>query len=242
MSRHHAGAQAMSRNYLRDEKGTNPALRKLADAIIYNQGFEIEVLARAREGVTREPAVLDLGFTRLAARELGVDGLEHRRPKFIARPPPTGGDLALLPPERISAFDVAFAKGMMIHHQAATDMAWEYNQDPTASNRVLRLLNLDIIREQLYEIGFLGEVGGACGDLGTFVPLVVGGMIVGGLAPAGVLVGFGAFLVAAGLAYGISIAVQPMKAVSASRWRGSDCGWRRRRRGSASSAWPRCWA
>lgn len=62
---------------------------------------------------------------------------------------------------------------------------------------------------------WLGEAGGACGDLGTFVPLVVGAMTVAGLSPAGVLAGFGAFLVAAGFAYGIPIAVQPMKAVSA---------------------------
>jgi hypothetical protein len=33
--------------------------------------------------------------------------------------PPTGRQLALLPPERITAYDVAFAKGMMIRHQAA---------------------------------------------------------------------------------------------------------------------------
>ncbi|WP_149536684.1 putative sulfate/molybdate transporter [Siccirubricoccus phaeus] len=60
-----------------------------------------------------------------------------------------------------------------------------------------------------------GELGGACGDLGTFVPLVVGAMTVAGLSAAGVLFGFGTFLVAAGLSYGIPIAVQPMKAVSA---------------------------
>jgi hypothetical protein len=52
----------MSEDYLGDERGTNPILRKLADAIIYNQGFEIAVLARARESVTREPVVLDLGL------------------------------------------------------------------------------------------------------------------------------------------------------------------------------------
>ncbi|MBX6744161.1 MAG: putative sulfate/molybdate transporter [Acetobacteraceae bacterium] len=60
-----------------------------------------------------------------------------------------------------------------------------------------------------------GELGGACGDLGTFVPLVVGAMMVADLAPAGVLFGFGTFLVAAGLVFGVPIAVQPMKAVSA---------------------------
>ena len=40
-------------------------------------------------------------------------------------------------------------------------------------------------------------------------------MTVVGLAPAGVLAGFGAFLIASGLFYGIPVPVQPMKAVSA---------------------------
>jgi hypothetical protein len=59
------------------------------------------------------------------------------------------------------------------------------------------------------------ELAGACGDLGTFIPHVIGAITVAGLAPAGVLIGFGAFFVASGLFYGIPMAVQPMKAVSA---------------------------
>jgi hypothetical protein len=39
---------------------------------------------------------------------------------------------------------------------------------------------------------FLSECSGACGDLGTFIPHVVGAMTVAGLAPAGVLFGFAA--------------------------------------------------
>jgi MFS superfamily sulfate permease-like transporter len=61
----------------------------------------------------------------------------------------------------------------------------------------------------------LGEVGGACGDLGTLVPHVVGALTLAGLAPAGVLFGFGAAFVASGLFYGLPMAVQPMKAISA---------------------------
>ncbi|WP_205520948.1 molybdate transporter family protein [Propylenella binzhouense] len=61
----------------------------------------------------------------------------------------------------------------------------------------------------------LSDLGGAFGDLGTFVPHVVGAIAVAGLAPAGVFLGFGLFLVASGLFYGIPMAVQPMKAVSA---------------------------
>jgi MFS superfamily sulfate permease-like transporter len=59
------------------------------------------------------------------------------------------------------------------------------------------------------------EASGACGDLGTFIPHVIGALTVAGLAPAGVLFGFAAFLIATGLFYGLPLPVQPMKAVSA---------------------------
>src|SRR4051795_4086607 len=59
------------------------------------------------------------------------------------------------------------------------------------------------------------EASGACGDLGTFIPHVIGAITVAGLAPAGVLFGFGVFLISTGLFYGLPLPVQPMKAVSA---------------------------
>src|SRR5580700_7713141 len=59
------------------------------------------------------------------------------------------------------------------------------------------------------------EASGACGDLGTFIPHVIGAMTVAGLAPVGVLFGFGVFLISTGLFYGLPLPVQPMKAVSA---------------------------
>src|SRR4051812_33842791 len=62
---------------------------------------------------------------------------------------------------------------------------------------------------------FLLECSGACGDLGTFIPHVIGAMTVAGLAPAGVLFGFAAFLIGTGLFYGLPLPVQPMKAISA---------------------------
>ncbi len=62
---------------------------------------------------------------------------------------------------------------------------------------------------------FLQECGGACGDLGTFIPHAIGAMTVAGLAPVPVLSGFGVFLIATGLFYGLPLPVQPMKAVSA---------------------------
>jgi MFS superfamily sulfate permease-like transporter len=60
-----------------------------------------------------------------------------------------------------------------------------------------------------------GDLGGAFGDLGTFLPHVLGAITVAGLAPGGVLLGFGLFYVASGLFYRLPIPVQPMKAVSA---------------------------
>lgn len=64
-------------------------------------------------------------------------------------------------------------------------------------------------------LSLLHEASGACGDLGTFIPHVIGAVTVAGLAPAGVLFGFGVFLIATGLFYGLPLPVQPMKAVSA---------------------------
>lgn len=61
-----------------------------------------------------------------------------------------------------------------------------------------------------------GDLNGAFGDLGTFLPYVVGAITVGGLSAVGVLFGFGVLLIASGLFYGLPMAVQPMKAVTAS--------------------------
>jgi MFS superfamily sulfate permease-like transporter len=60
-----------------------------------------------------------------------------------------------------------------------------------------------------------GEISGAFGDLGSFLPHVLGAITVAGLAPVGVLLSFGAVYVASGLFYRVPVPVQPMKAVSA---------------------------
>ena len=61
----------------------------------------------------------------------------------------------------------------------------------------------------------LDEVSGALGDLGTFLPHIIGAITVVGMSPAGIFVTFGLFYSVAGGFYGIPIAVQPMKAASA---------------------------
>ncbi len=62
---------------------------------------------------------------------------------------------------------------------------------------------------------WIGDLSGAFADLGTFLPLVIGILIVGSFDPTGLLVGFGLFAIATGLVYRLPVPVQPMKAVAA---------------------------
>lgn len=61
----------------------------------------------------------------------------------------------------------------------------------------------------------LGELSGALGDLGTFLPHIIGAITIVKMAPAGILLTFGLFYMFAGAFYGVPMAVQPMKAASA---------------------------
>ncbi|MEP2543899.1 MAG: putative sulfate/molybdate transporter, partial [Alphaproteobacteria bacterium] len=61
----------------------------------------------------------------------------------------------------------------------------------------------------------LRELGGALGDLGTLLPLMLGTVAVVGLAPMPVLLGFAVFYIATAFYYRLPIPVQPMKAVAA---------------------------
>jgi uncharacterized protein (DUF305 family) len=158
MKGHHEGAVTMSTAYLDDPRGTNPLLRKMAHGIIANQRFEIAVLEVIERHAAAGPeTVLDLGFARIVRRPAGVDGLEHEW-GVLKREPPGFLDLALAPGLASTERDVKFAKEMMIHHQGALDMAERYNADPQATNLILKRLNLDIIADQSYEIGFLQQI------------------------------------------------------------------------------------
>lgn len=59
------------------------------------------------------------------------------------------------------------------------------------------------------------EWSGAFGDLGTLVPFLMAYVTVVGVAPTGMLLGFGAALIATGLYYRTPMSVQPMKAIGA---------------------------
>ncbi len=61
----------------------------------------------------------------------------------------------------------------------------------------------------------VGEVSGSLGDLGTFLPHIVGAITVVKMDPTGILTSFGLFYAISGAFYGVPMAVQPMKAASA---------------------------
>ncbi len=61
----------------------------------------------------------------------------------------------------------------------------------------------------------LREASGALGDLGTLLPLALGAIAVGGLAPGPVLAGFGLAYLMSAAVYRLPVPVQPMKAVAA---------------------------
>ncbi|MEE9399594.1 MAG: putative sulfate/molybdate transporter [Dehalococcoidales bacterium] len=61
----------------------------------------------------------------------------------------------------------------------------------------------------------LQELGGAFGDLGTLLPLMVALILINGLNTTAVLLGVGLFYVASGLYYRVPTPVQPLKAVAA---------------------------
>jgi sulfate permease, SulP family len=61
----------------------------------------------------------------------------------------------------------------------------------------------------------MGEVSGSLGDLGTFLPHIVGAIAIVGMDPTGILTTFGLFYALSGAFYGVPMAVQPMKAASA---------------------------
>ncbi|MEM7045545.1 MAG: molybdate transporter family protein [Pseudomonadota bacterium] len=62
---------------------------------------------------------------------------------------------------------------------------------------------------------FMGDLSGAFADLGTFLPLVIGLLVLGPFDPTGLMIGFGLFAILTGLIYRLPVPVQPMKLVAA---------------------------
>jgi len=59
------------------------------------------------------------------------------------------------------------------------------------------------------------EFAGSLGDLGTLLPLAIGMILINGLNPTGLFLTIGVFYVLAGIYYGITVPVQPMKVIGA---------------------------
>jgi SulP family sulfate permease len=59
------------------------------------------------------------------------------------------------------------------------------------------------------------ELAGSLGDLGTLLPLAVGMILINGLKPTGLFLTLGIFYVFAGIYFGVTVPVQPMKVISA---------------------------
>jgi len=153
MRPHHAGALTMSEEYLRDPQGRSPVLRQLARAIIVNQEFEIGLLDEVSRLLDQPPRLVDLGFVRLAMRPEGTEGL-GRRWRFLRESVP----VPLAVTGEVTARDVRFAKAMMIHHNAALDMARGYQANAEARNGFLGLLNVHIITDQAQEIAIMRRI------------------------------------------------------------------------------------
>lgn len=155
MRLHHQGAVDMAEAYLEDPRSHNQVLRRLAEAIIANQHFEIGVLEEVRAKVASGPRrIASLGALEVLALDRGIDGLEHAL-KFRKASPPSAIDLWLTPGFAVSDYDIQFIRPMVEHHQAAIRMASDYNSNPIASNLLLRRMNNDIIVDQRYEIDFI---------------------------------------------------------------------------------------
>jgi SulP family sulfate permease len=74
---------------------------------------------------------------------------------------------------------------------------------------------IDSETTQPKKLNLLGELSGSIGDLGTFLPHVLGVISVAKLNPSSIFTGFGLFYIFCGWFYGMPMAVQPMKVASA---------------------------
>src|SRR3712207_2334931 len=141
----------MSREYLSDPGRSSPLLQALARAIIANQSFEIGVLDEVGRNLDRPPARLPFGVRLQPVATEGLAGAQ----RFFKQPVPSGATYAIGP---VSENDVRFAKAMIVHHEAAVEMARAYQADSDARNGYLGLMNVDIVTDQTQEIALLRRV------------------------------------------------------------------------------------
>ncbi|CAA9272151.1 MAG: hypothetical protein AVDCRST_MAG27-3116 [uncultured Craurococcus sp.] len=169
MRPHHAGALTMARDYLADPEARSPALRRLAEAIIRNQAFEIGLLDDVARHLDQPPVRLGVGPFSIAVQPMATEGMAQRD-GFMRSPIP--GLLDATGP--VTTRDVQFAKAMSVHHQAALDMARAYQANPAARNGFLGLMNVDIVTDQSQEIALMRAVVAAYAGDAAAVPVEPG--------------------------------------------------------------------
>jgi uncharacterized protein (DUF305 family) len=155
MRPHHAGAVSMADEYLRQPDARSPALRRLAEAIIANQRFEIALLDDVSRQLDAPPRVFAFGPLRVPLQPIATEGLGPAW-RYLKAPIPGPGDIAAGPPP--TETDVRFAKAMSIHHGAALGMVRDYGADPAARNGYLGWLNVGINTDQSQEIALMRAV------------------------------------------------------------------------------------
>ena len=148
MHPHHAGALTMSQEYLANPDAKNAALQQLANGIIHNQKFEIGMLDNVETLLNK----INVSGDAVVKAQIAEKGLAQKQ-RFMRAPMPRHRDAS-----NVSAEDVRFAKAMIIHHEGALDMARDYLADPNADNGYLRLMCIDILKDQAIEIAFMQSV------------------------------------------------------------------------------------
>ena len=151
MRPHHAGALSMSNEYLADKNASNEKLKALAHGIIANQTFEISMMDNV-ERLVKKPINAPEGQKEW--RQIAEEGLAQKQ-RFVRAPMPTSfgiGDSV------VSRRDVEFAKAMIIHHEGALVACTDLLNNPSADNKYLRLLCVDILKDQAQEIAFMNKI------------------------------------------------------------------------------------
>jgi len=151
MRPHHAGALTMSQDYLSDPEAKNARLMQLARGIIENQTFEIGMLDQVEHYMSAPVSNPRGDYRQIADRNLA------QKQRFYRAPAPGPLD-NLAGAKDVSPRDVQFSKAMIIHHQAALDMAHDYLNDPNGGNGYLELMCLDILVDQSQEIALMQSI------------------------------------------------------------------------------------
>lgn len=152
MRPHHAGALKMAEEYFKSKGGTSARLHELVNSIVKNQSFEIKVMDHMKDILKSAPKSGEKQMMQVA--ELGL----AQNWKFAHTPPPAYNAQDPLEHDIVSKRDVAFAKGMITHHEGALDMCRDYLGNPASNNGYMELLCQDILTSQSQEIALMHDI------------------------------------------------------------------------------------